>query len=128
MSNPMSLPSDAWIPPARPRRSKRRQLIVLTIFLVLVVAFFGFVWLQTRHSPATAKAGDCVRQTGANSVRVVACDDPSATFKVVGRVDNKTQVEADLSACDPYTAQGAEQYYWSGEPGKTGYVLCLAKK
>ncbi len=109
------------------RRPRRRQKIALAVFLVVVVAFFGLVWLATRHDPRTANVGDCVRQTGADSVEVVGCDDRAATFKVVGRVENKTEVEAGLSACDPYVDQGAEQVFWSGKHGQTGLLLCLAK-
>lgn len=92
-----------------------------------VVAFFGFAYAATRHNPSTAKVGDCVRQTGADAVQVVACTDSRAEFKVVGRVENKTEVEASLNACDPFADLGAAQAFWSGQAGKTGYVLCLAK-
>ena len=117
----------APVPAATSRRSKRRQMIILSVFLVIVVAFFGFVYAATRHNPSTAKAGDCVTQTGLNSVQVVDCADARATFKVVGRVENKTEVEASLNACDAFADQGATQAFWSGQAGKTGYVLCLAK-
>ena len=117
----------APVPAALARRSKRRQLIVLSVFLVAVVAFFGFVYAATRHNPGTAKVGDCVRQTGADAVRVVACADSRAEFKVVGRVENKTEVDPSLNACDPFADLGATQAFWSGQAGKTGYVLCLAK-
>jgi hypothetical protein len=122
---PPTAPPGAFLPP--PRRSKRRQVIVLTVFLGLVAALFGVIWSQTRHNPEAARVGDCVRQTGADSVQVVDCGDPNAAFKVVGRVEDKTQVEASLSACDPYAGQGAKQAYWSGKLGEKGYVLCLAK-
>ncbi|TMM33732.1 MAG: hypothetical protein E6F99_23165 [Actinobacteria bacterium] len=111
----------------RPRRNRRRQRIVLVVFLVLVLGFFGFVWFATRHSASYAKVGDCVTQTGANSVKIVKCDDPSATFKVVGRVDDKTEVDASIDACDSYASQGAVSVYWQGTSGGKGMVLCLAK-
>jgi hypothetical protein len=115
-------------PPAPSRgRGKRRQVVVLVVLLVVAGVVFGGIWLATRHSAATAKVGDCVHQTGSNAVTVVACTDPSADFKVVGRVENQTEVDAGLSACAPYVDQGAEQFYWAGVAGKPGYVLCLAK-
>ena len=114
--------------PAGPSRSKRRQLIALAVFLVLALAFFGFAWLRTRHNPEAAGVGDCVRRTGPDAVQVVNCGDAKAEFKVVGRVADKTQVEAELSACEPYADLGAERVFWAGEQGKKGYVLCLAKK
>jgi hypothetical protein len=115
------------VAPAGRRRGKRRQIVALVVFLVVVAVAFGGIWLGTRHSASTATVGDCVHQTGTDAVTVVACTDPTADFKVVGRVENKTQVDAGLSACDPYVDQGAETFYWAGQPGKTGYVLCLAK-
>jgi hypothetical protein len=57
----------------------------------------------------------------------VKCDDASATYKVVGRVDDKTEVEASLDACDAFVSQGATQVYWQGKSGAKGLVLCLAK-
>ena len=122
----MSEAGDNSIPSPRPQ-SKRRQKIVLTVFLVLVLAFFGVAWLATRHNPGTAKAGDCVRQTGTDSVKVVDCQDSNADFKVVGRVENMTEVQAGISACDAFDGQGVDSFFWSGEAGKKGYVLCLAK-
>jgi hypothetical protein len=113
--------------PTGRRRGKRRQVVVLVVFLAVVAVAFGGIWLATRHSAATAKVGDCVHQTGTDAVQVVACTDPSADFKVVGRVENQTEVDAGLSSCSPYVDQGAEQFYWAGKPGETGYVLCLAK-
>jgi hypothetical protein len=110
----------------RARNPKRRQKIVLSVFLVLVVGLFGAIWLATRHSPSSAKAGDCVRSTGEDSVATVACNDPSAAYKVVGRVEDQTQTQATLSSCDAFQNRGVEQVFWSGEQGGTGYVLCLA--
>jgi hypothetical protein len=123
---PVQVPGAAPDQAPKTRNPKRRQKIVLSVFLVLVVGFFGAIWLGTRHSPSTAKAGDCVRNVGENSVETVACDDPSAAYKVVGRVEDQTQTQATLSSCDAFQDQGVQQVYWSGEQGGTGYVLCLA--
>jgi hypothetical protein len=110
-----------------PQRNRRRQRIVLVVFLVLVVGFFGFIWFATRSNATNAKVGDCVSQTGENSLKIVKCDDASATYKVVGRVDDKTEVEASLDACEAFVSQGATQAYWQGKSGSKGLVLCLAK-
>lgn len=101
--------------------------LILSVFLVAVVAFYGFVYAATRHNPGTAKVGDCVRQTGADAVQVVDCADSRAEFTVVGRVENKTEMEARLNACDPFADLGATQAFRSGRAGRTGCVLCLAK-
>jgi hypothetical protein len=118
----MPVPSGA----ARPRNPKKRQKIVLAVFLLLVVVFFAVVYFATRHNADTAKVGDCVKQNGENSVTVVKCDDPSAAFRVVGRLQGKTQDEATTTACKPFEGAGAEQAYWQGVEGQTGLVLCLA--
>ncbi len=103
---------------------KRRQKVVLVVFLIVVAGIFGAVYLFTRHAPEGANVGDCVRGTGGDSIETVDCTDPGAEFTVVGRVENKTETEAGLDACDPWPS--AEQVYWSGQSGGTGFVLCLA--
>ena len=110
------------------RRSRKRQWIVLSVFLVLCAGFFAFAWIATRHNAGYANVGDCMAQTGPNSLKIVKCDDASAAYKVVGRVDGKTQVDASMDACDAYTRQGAQTVYWQGTSGGKGLVLCLARK
>lgn len=110
--------------PAKGNKSRQRK--VLVIFLIVVVAIFVAIYFATRSNADNAKVGDCVAQDGENSVKVVKCDDPSAAFKVVGRVENQTEDDAVESACDPYADKGAEQAFWEGEDGKPGLVLCLA--
>jgi len=111
----------------QPRRDRKRQRIVLAVFLVLVLGIFVAIWFGTRHSATYAKVGDCVKLTGTDSVEIVKCGDPSASYKVVGRVNGKTEVDASLDACDAYVSQGAVSAYWQGKPGGKGMVLCLAK-
>jgi hypothetical protein len=122
----MPVPGGAPGGAARPRNPKKRQKIVLAVFLLVVVAFFAVVYFATRHNADTAKVGDCVSQSGENSVKVVKCDDPAAAFKVVGRLQGKTQDEATTTACKPFEGAGAQQAYWQGVAGQTGLVLCLA--
>ncbi|MDX6742012.1 hypothetical protein [Actinocorallia sp. A-T 12471] len=78
-------------------------------------------------SPDRAKSGDCVRNAGGQNVELVDCADPSADHRIVGRVPNKTQTQAQTDAasiCASFT--DAETFFWRGEVGKPGYVLCLA--
>ena len=79
-----------------------------------------------RDAANKAKVGDCVAQEGSDDLKVVECGSADADYKVVGRVEDKTQTEAGISACGPFVDQGAEQAYWEGESGKKGLVLCLA--
>lgn len=122
-------PPPAYGPPVQPPKSNmgRRRIIALVV-LVLVLGGIGIAaYSSSKSSPDAAKVGDCVSKTGDNSVKKVGCGDSSATYKVVGKVDHKTQVDLSLnsaSICKPFpTAQSA---YWRGEVGKEGYILCLA--
>ncbi|MFJ7213903.1 hypothetical protein [Amycolatopsis sp. NPDC098790] len=112
-------------PPAAPKKSKRRQKIVLTVFLILVAAVLALVWVATRSNGENAQAGNCVTESGDNYVKIVDCGTPEATLKVVARVEDKTRIEAQISACTPYP--DADQVFWQGKEGETGVVLCLAK-
>jgi len=113
--------------PGKVRNPQRRQRIVGIVTVVVILAILGGVLWATRHNEASAKVGDCMKQTGENSLEVVKCDDPKASFKVVGKVEDKTQTEAQFSACDPFEAQKPESVFWQGKPGEKGFVLCLAK-
>jgi hypothetical protein len=101
--------------------------VTIVIAVVILAALVGIPLYLARDDADTAKVGDCVAQTGSSSVHVVACNDATAEYKVVGRVEDKTETEAGISACGPFEEQGAEQSYWQGERGKQGFVLCLAK-
>ena|SRR5690349_4539049 len=124
---PQPAPGQPIVPGGKVANPKRRQRIVGIVTIIVVLGILGGVLWATRHNASTAKVGDCMKQTGENSLKVVKCDDPKASFKVVGKVENKTQTDAQFSACDPFEAQKPESVYWEGESGKTGYVLCLAK-
>jgi hypothetical protein len=55
------------------------------------------------------------------------CDAADARFKVVGRVEGKTQAEAQISlntGCEQWPETTAT--FWVGERGQHGSVLCLA--
>jgi hypothetical protein len=140
MSNPGARPQEpdnpgrpTWNPapaqrPVAAGGSRRRQVIVLVVLVLVTGALLGGVWFATRSHPENAKVGDCVQQTGSDSIKIVNCSDSKADLKVVGRVEDKTRAEAGYglsTVCDAY--QDAEQMFWQGEQGKKGFVLCLAK-
>jgi hypothetical protein len=112
-------------PPAVPKKSKRRQKIVLTIFLVVVAVLLALVWVATRSNGENAQVGNCVTESGENYVKIVDCGAAEATLKVVARVEGKTQSEARVSACNAYP--DADQVFWEGKEGQPGVVLCLAE-
>lgn len=107
-------------PPPRPRKRKIGRWVAL---LVIACGVGGAVWYGTHTAPASANVGDCVAQTGSDSLAKVSCTDKGAQFRVDGRLENKTMVDASLDACSAFPK--ATSAYWEGESGKPGLVLCL---
>ncbi len=108
-------------PPPRPRKRKIGRWIAL---LVIAGGVGGAVWYGTHTAPASTNVGDCVAQTGSDSLAKVACGDPSARFRVAGRLENRTRVDASLGdACKAFPKVTSS--YWEGESGKPGLLLCL---
>ena len=110
-------------PPAPRRRGRVGRWIAAG---VVVAALGGVGWYVTFGAPApvSAAVGDCVAQTGENDVKVVGCGEPSAQFKVAGKVEDKTMIAASLFACSDFP--NATSSFWQGVEGKPGTVLCLA--
>ena len=105
--------------------SSRRATVIAYLFLAAFcvgIAAMGF-WLWSGDA-SRAAAGSCVKADG-DSITVLGCDESDAEFKVLGRVEDKTQIEAGITACGDYDA--TEQTYWESSGGDTGFVLCLAK-
>lgn len=107
-------------PPPRPRKGKIGRWVAL---LVIAAGVGGAVWYGTRATPATEGVGDCLAQTRGNQLITVSCNDTSARFRVVGKLENRTVVDATLDACTAYST--ATSAYWEGNTGQLGLVLCL---
>lgn len=125
---PQPIPPAPQAPDRRDDRgSKANTIIGLSLIgLVLVIIAAGSWWAR-QDDPDSAAVGDCVARDGADSVKVVDCTDPASAFKVVGKVDDKTQAQFSAgsgSICKPF--KGAKSAFWKGESGGSGYVLCLA--
>lgn len=132
MSTPPQPPTFPQPPPVQPEqgrsggREKTVRRISLAVLLFLVAGIMIMVWSTQKNSPDAATTGDCVSRSG-DDLKVVACSDAAATYKVVGRVENKTQVQFSVNSgqiCGQFA--NAKSGYWKGEVGKAGYVLCLA--
>jgi hypothetical protein len=112
-------------PNSVPVRKKGKAGKVIGL-LVVAAALGGVAWVVATgpQAPVTAAIGECVTQTGADDIAIVGCGDPSAQFKVAGKVENKTVIDASLFACSDFP--DATSSYWQGVEGKPGTVLCLA--
>jgi hypothetical protein len=111
-------------PAPRPRRLLKLTVGILVATAVIVGAVLGGLWfVQQRDAvPADTAVGSCVARSGADSITAVGCGDAAAQFRVISRVDGRTQAQAP-AACA--TVKGATTTYWKGATGGVGTVLCL---
>ncbi|MEV7229381.1 MULTISPECIES: hypothetical protein [Polymorphospora] len=117
-------------PPAPPSRGKAflggiaKQIIGVVVVLV-VIAVGGFIWNNLTGAPSTANVGDCMVGQSADDLKTIDCGDATAEWKVVGKISDKTEIEAKdvetVCAAHPTT----QVNYWEGKPGAKGDVLCL---
>ncbi|MGW4497124.1 LppU/SCO3897 family protein [Micromonospora sp. NPDC004336] len=135
-------------PPAEPTKksgSKKALGIVGAVVAFLVVAGLKFGVgsaignFLNKDETADAKVGDCIAElpevTGTkeekvDGAKVVQCTSTDAVYNVVGRVDGQTEAQARTGeACEQYIKEDQDGYvFYSIEPGKKGYLLCLTKK
>lgn len=102
--------------------------IVVGLVGVGVLVGGGYILDQVNGAPSTANVGDCMAGANEKELKVVECTDPSAAWTVVGKLEDKTQVEfnTNLNICRDFPEAGSA--YWEGKRGRSGYVLCLKKK
>ncbi len=124
--------------PAPPKKRSKFRLIAPLVALVVVAGVVIAAWLASRSSPANAKVGDCLKSGAitsttaqdAGDVKIVDCGSTDAKYKVVGKVDGKTQTDftTDNNICKPYIDQGSTTALWGQASGSSkGFVLCLAE-
>jgi hypothetical protein len=108
--------------PSKGRGVAKRIIGALAVFAIIAVG--GIVWRYLNGDPATANVGSCLIEAKAEDMKTVDCTDSKAAYKVVGKIEGKT--EAEFTASDnPCTAYAtAESALW-GEEGSKGYILCL---
>ncbi|MGK5738388.1 LppU/SCO3897 family protein [Micromonospora sp. URMC 103] len=132
-------------PEAKKSGARKALGVVGAILVFVVVAGLKFGLASAvgnffdKDATAEAKAGDCIAELPAvlgteekevDDAKVVDCASTDAVYSVVGRVDGQTQAQAQAgTACEQYIKEDQEGYlFYSIEPGKTGYLLCLTKK
>ena len=100
---------------------------IISVFLLALLGAIGFLGVrESRTSPDGAAAGDCVKKAAGQEVDLVDCADPAAEHRVLGRVENKTRIQAQVASgtiCAAFPETRLS--FWRGEEGKPGYVLCL---
>jgi hypothetical protein len=110
---------------AAPAPRKRRGRWIAALVLLGGLAG-GAVWYVGRSAPTAAAVGACVTQAGTDDISIVGCGEPAAQFRVVGRLENRTMIDAGLFACSEFPQ--ATSSFWQGPAGagELGLVLCLA--
>jgi hypothetical protein len=112
--------------PMNPGRPLFKRFAVLG-FLVPALVIVAIVY-NVQHDPSYASVGDCVHNkhtsvSGAGDthpdVVVLACSDPSADAKIVGKVKNSSDGETSCKQFSEYDG------YYSEEQGRDRFTLCL---
>ncbi|MEV4811215.1 LppU/SCO3897 family protein [Micromonospora avicenniae] len=136
-------------PPAEPEAKKsggKKALSIIgaiVVFVVIAGLKFGVATairnVFDKDATAEAKVGDCIaklpevlgtEEEEVDDAKIVDCTSTEAVYNVVGRVDGQTEAQAQAgTACEPFFKEGQDGYlFYSIEPGKKGYLLCLTEK
>ncbi len=108
-------------PPVRKRPKIRLILSLIVALFVVVLVLVGYV--ASRDDASKAKVNDCLAGQDEKSLKKVDCA-KAHDWKVVGKIDDKSETEFDENTCAAY--QESTAAYWWGDKGKKGSVLCLA--
>ncbi|MDG4823496.1 hypothetical protein O7635_16685 [Asanoa sp. WMMD1127] len=104
-----------------------RNLILRIVAVPAVLIVGGIIWAFASGDPTMAKSGDCLIGQQADDIKIVGCDDATAEWKVVGKVEGVSEADynatQDDTSCTSYTTATAS--FWSGKKGGSGDVLCL---
>ncbi|GIF77804.1 LppU/SCO3897 family protein [Asanoa siamensis] len=122
---PAGAPAPEPATPSKGRNVGKVLLRVIAVPVVLIVA--GIAWKFASGDPTVASTGDClIEAASADDMKTVGCDDATAHWKVVGKVDNIKEADfkpTDDTSCTAYPT--AEASLWMGREGGNGDVLCL---
>ncbi|MET8628590.1 hypothetical protein ABZW30_33430 [Kitasatospora sp. NPDC004669] len=103
--------------------------VVVTLIVLGVLAGGAYIWKHMTGAASTAAPGDCVQQTGGQAegtqnFKVVSCADSKASYRVLGKLDHRTEPSNASTACDPWPATTAAFWEQTTRTGD-GYILCL---
>jgi hypothetical protein len=110
-------------PPPPAKKGGVLKRILLTVGVAIVAIVVGILVRSGVFDSPSMKVGDCVQQTGTDSVKVVACDSADAQYKVLGIVEKQSQISARMGACKAFPE--TTSVYWEGRNNSSGTVYCL---
>jgi len=121
-------PAGGFVPPGAVAPKKQQSLLVriaIGIGVALLIALGFYFFRTTLGTFGAMKAGDCVQQTGEDSVKVVACDSPEAAYEILGIVEKQSKLSGQLGVCR--TWPDTTSVYWEGRTTTSGTVYCLKR-
>lgn len=95
--------------------------VILFAAALLVLPFAIYLGLD---EPNQAEAGDCMAGQSTSDLRIVECNDSAAQWKVLGRLEGKTEADHNDQACSAYPGTAAS-FYQDGRRFRKGFILCL---
>ena len=95
--------------------------VVLVAVALLVAPFAIYLGLD---EPSQASVGECMTGQSATDLRTVECTDPAATWRVLDRLNGKTESDYDEAACGAHPDTAAS-FYQDGRRFRKGFILCL---
>jgi hypothetical protein len=101
------------------RTGKMRLLLVVIAVVVAPFAIYAGM-----DEPNQAKVGDCMAGQSKSDLRTVDCGDPAAQWKVLARLEGKTEADFNNDACSA-TAGTQASFYQDGRRLRKGFILCL---
>ncbi|MFT3860968.1 hypothetical protein [Micropruina sp.] len=120
-------PAGSFQPPvAEPaKQGGKLKRILTSVGIALVAVVVGIVWRSGVFDSPSMKVGDCVQQTGSDSVKVVDCGSADAQFKILGIQEKVSQASARMGACADWA--DTTSVYWQGRNSSSGIAYCLQK-
>ncbi len=124
-------PEQQTQPSSQPKRSLRTwfaglsrtgKIRLVTFVIALLVAPFAIY--MGLDEPNQAEAGDCMVGQSASTLRIVECEDPGAQWKVLARLEGKTQADHTDSACREHPDTEVS-FFQDGRRFRKGFILCL---
>jgi hypothetical protein len=108
----------SWFGGLSPKSKYRVVLFAIAILAIPFAVYFGL------DEPNQAAVGNCMAGQSASDRRIVECGDSSAEWKVLGRLEGKTEADHNDEACSAYP-ETAASFYQDGRRFSKGFILCL---
>ena len=116
----------AFVPPGQeqPKKGGVGKRLISAVVAIVVALGVGFA-VRSGIFDSKMAVGDCLQQTGEDSVKVVGCDSSDAQYKILGVKEKMSKVAAQAGACNDWP--DTTSIYWEGRNTSSGTIYCLQK-